>query len=252
MMTVEIKSGKRWLKAELHSHCNLDPIDYQICGYSPEQLISRAADLGYDVLAFTCHNTDIFTEALFDYAKDFGITLIPGMEVTVEQTRHILVYNFNTEPDSLNTLDKIRRHSRPDTLVIAPHPFFPGKACLRALLKQNLDIFDALEYSGFHIDGLNFNRRVVRLAEETGKTVVGCGDIHQFYQLDRTFTWIYAEPELHSILNAIKQGLVRMQTAPLSWLEAAKWWATALFRSPSTMPFPTPERSLDKLSPARE
>jgi hypothetical protein len=128
------------------------------------------------------------------------------MEVVVERTRHILVYNFHTGPESLNTLDKIRNHSRRDTLVIAPHPFFPGLACLRGLLAQNLDVFDAIEYSGFQIRGVDFNRRSIDLVKENGKPLVGCGDIHHLYQLDRTFTWIYSEPEAQSVLTAVKQG----------------------------------------------
>jgi hypothetical protein len=98
------------------------------------------------------------------------------------------------------------------------------------LLEQNLDVFDALEYSGFYIRGLDFNRRSVDLAKETGKPLVGCGDIHHLYQLGRTFTWIYAKPELNSILTAVKQGLVRIETSPLSWPEAARYWAIALWR----------------------
>jgi hypothetical protein len=112
--------------------------------------------------------------------------------------------------------------------VIAPHAFFPGVACLRDLIRQNLDVFDAFEYSGFYVKGLNFNRRIVELAREAGKALVGCGDIHHLYQLNRTFAWIYAEPELDSVLIAVKEGSIRLQTAPLSWPEAIGWWSTAL------------------------
>jgi predicted metal-dependent phosphoesterase TrpH len=221
---------RRWLKAELHSHCSQDPADYRICRYSPEQMISNAAKLGYEILAITCHNSDVWTESLSDYARNLGITLIPGMEVAAEPTRHILVYNFHTSAENLNTLKKIRDRSREDTLVIAPHAFFPGSVCLRGRLEQNLRIFDAIEYSGFQVRGLDFNRRSVELAAEAGKPLVGCGDIHYLWQLDRTFTWIYAKPDVQSVLSAVKQGLVRIQTSPLSWLEAADWWATTLWR----------------------
>ena len=167
------KSGKQWLKAELHAHCNLDPEDSRVCRYTPEQLISRAAGLGYGILAITCHDLDVWTRDLSDYARDLGITLIPGMEVTAEKTRHVLAYNFRTCADNLNTLNKIRARSGRDTLVIAPHPFFPDRSCLRGMLPKNLDVFDAIEYSGFQIRGLNFNRRSAFLARETGKPLVG-------------------------------------------------------------------------------
>jgi predicted metal-dependent phosphoesterase TrpH len=223
-------SGKRWLKAELHTHCSLDPSDYRACRQTPEQLISSAAKLGYEVLSITCHNLDVWTDRLSDYAQNLGITLIPGMEVTAERTRHVLVYNFRSAPERLNTLAKIRNLSRKDTLVIAPHLFFPGWVSLRGLFEKHLDVFDAIEYSGFYIRGLDFNRRGVKLAKKVGKPVVGFSDAHHLWQLDRTFTWIYAEPSVESILSAIRDGAVRIQTSPYSFLEAANYWATALWR----------------------
>ena len=227
-MNGNTRPEKRWRKAELHTHCNLDPTDYRICEYSPEQLISRAAELGYEILALTCHNKDLWTQRLFDHAQQLGITLIPGMEVAAERSRHVLVYNFHTGPENLNTLDKIRNLSREDTLVIAPHAFYPGFLCLRGRLEQNADIFDAIEYSGFYIRGMSFNRRSADFARKTGKPLVGFGDIHYLWQLNRTYTWVYSEPEIPSIIGAVKEGLVRLRTSPLSPREAGIWWTTAL------------------------
>jgi predicted metal-dependent phosphoesterase TrpH len=229
LLNIEAKSEKRWLKAELHSHCNMDPIDYRMCRYSPEQLILKAAELGYQVLAITCHNIDVWTEELSDYAQNLGITLIPGMEVTAERTRHTLVYNYHTSAENLNTLEKIRARSREDTLVIAPHPYFPGHSCLRRLLERNLGIFDAIECSGFQISGMNFNRRALKLSTKTQKPVVGNGDVHYLWQLGRTFTWIYAEPRVDSILSAIRSGMVRFEQSNISWLLAATFWAKTIW-----------------------
>src|SRR5213596_995455 len=139
-MKDEKNSGKRWLKAELHSHCSLDPVDYKLCKHSPGGLIEEAARLGYEVLAITCHNLDVWNEDLSEYARSLGITLIPGMEVNVEGPKHTLVYNFRTGCENLNTLDKIRARSGKDTMVIAPHPFFPGKVCLNDLLEQHVGL----------------------------------------------------------------------------------------------------------------
>ena len=55
------KSGERWLKAELHAHCSLDPHDYRMCAHSPEELIREAARLSYEVLAITCHDLDVWS-----------------------------------------------------------------------------------------------------------------------------------------------------------------------------------------------
>lgn len=221
---------ERWLKAEMHAHCHLDPADYRLCAYSAEELIQEAAGLGYRILAITCHNLDIWTEDLAGYAARQGITLIPGMETTTEGRRHILLYNFRTGAENLDTLKKIRALSSPDTLVVAPHPYFPSTKCLGRCLDCNIEVFDAIEVSGFHAPGLDFNRRARRIAANHAKPLVGNSDVHQLWQLGRTFTWIYAEPRMDSILNAIKQGRVRVVSKPLSYAQVARWWATALGR----------------------
>jgi len=238
----EVKTERRWLKAEMHAHCNLDPEDHSICRYTPEQLIQRATGLGFEVLSITCHDLDIWTPDLADYARSHRITLVPGMEVTVEKRRHILVYNSREEAENLNTLDKIRSNVNDKTLVVAPHPFFPDRSCLHGFLKKNLDLFDAVEYSGFRVQGLDFNRRAVSLSRRNHKTLVGFGDIHYLWQLGKTYTWIYAEPKVESIIHAIKHGLVRVQSTPLTWAQAAGWWVGTFWRTA------LPSKSLPSIS----
>ncbi len=229
-MNIRKSPVERWLKAELHAHCSLDPADYRVCSQSPEQLISEAARLGYDVLAITCHNHDIWSTGLSEYAESLGITLIQGMEVSAEGNRHVLAYNFRTGAENLNTLEKIRKLSREDTLVVAAHPFFPGRVCLRGRLEQNIDVFDAIEYSGFYVPGINFNRRARRIAIRRQKALVGNGDVHLLWQLGRTFTWIYSEPGVVPVLKAVKKGKVRLETRSLVYPEVVRFWATTLWR----------------------
>jgi len=220
--------GERWLKAELHSHCDLDPHDHRFCTCPPEALIREAARLGYEVLAITCHCLDVWSPALAEFAAGLGITLIPGMEVFVAGRRHVLVYNFRTGAPNLDSMAKIRALRRDDTLVIAPHPFFPAPTCLGRLLQRHLDVFDAIEISGFYTAGLDFNRKARRLALECGKTMVGCADAHYLWQLGETYTWIHAEPGIETVIRAVKRGQVRVETRPLSFQEVSRWWADTL------------------------
>lgn len=238
---------KRWLKAELHAHCSLDPMDYKLCRQSPTELIDEAVRLSYEVLAITCHNLDVWTEELSAYASRRGLCLIPGMEVSVEGVCHTLVYNFHAAADELNTLEKIRAHCRVDTLVIAPHPFFPGDVCLRERLPSHIDLFDAIEISGFYAPGLDFNRRARRLAAQHDKPLVGNGDVHLLWQLGRTFTWIHAEKDVASVLAAIRKGHVRVETRPYSYADVARFWATALYHDALPV-HPTPTGALPQLS----
>ncbi len=220
----------RWRKAELHAHCSLDPDDWRICDYSPEQLVTEAARLGYEILAITCHNLDVWNRELSEFAEGLGITLIPGMEVTVEGSYHLLAYNFGIGCEGLNSFEKIRRAARADTMVVAPHPFYPGTSCLGGLVDRNIDIFDAIEVSGFHTSHLDFNGRARKVAERRGKPLAGNGDVHFLWQLDRTYSWIYCEPGVVPALRAVKEGRVRVQSAPLSLQQAASWWAVTAWR----------------------
>jgi predicted metal-dependent phosphoesterase TrpH len=220
-----------WLKAELHAHCSVDPRDYRVCSYTPDRLISEAARLGYRVLAITCHNLDIWNRRLSDHAASLGITLIPGLEVSTEGRRHVLAYNFQTGCENLDTLEKIRARRREDTLVIAPHSFFPALSCLRSLLQRNLDLFDAIEISGFYTRHLNFNRRAARIAAEHGIPMVGSGDVHMLWQLGKTCSWVNSEPGVLPVLRAIREGRVRVESVPLTLRQVASWWTTALWRS---------------------
>lgn len=239
---------QRWLKAELHSHCRLDPDDYKVCQYSPETLIAEAARLGYDVLAITCHDVDVWNRELAAYAESLGITLIPGMEVTVERRFHTLAYNFRTGSETLDTFAKIRGLSRNDTLVIAPHPYFPATTCLRNRLERNIDIYDAVECSGFYLPWADFNRPARRLALKCGKPMVGNGDVHFLWQLGKTFTWVYSEPEVSSILSAVKCGRLRVETRPLAPGDVVRWWSSELWHAifPATS---APDRTVGPIVP---
>jgi hypothetical protein len=220
-----------WLKTELHSHCNADPHDAKLCPHTAEELIDAAAALGYGALAITCHDLDVWSESLAEHARRRGIVLIPGMEVTLEGGGHVLVHGFHAPASELDSLDKIRARKRDDTLVVAPHPFYPGSSCLGERLERNLDVFDAIESCGYYARGLDFNRRALRLARKSGKPVVGNGDVHFLWQLGSTFTWVEAEPSPEAVLRAIKRGALRLQRQPLSYWSLLRWWITALART---------------------
>ena len=115
------------LKVDLHTHTADDPSDR--IPYSTRQLIDRAAELGYGALAITLHDCqlDIATDA--EYARSRGITLIPGVERTIEG-RHVLLLNYSCAAESIDSFEALAGlRERERGLVIAPHPFFPADEC---------------------------------------------------------------------------------------------------------------------------
>lgn len=205
----------RPLKADLHLHTAEDPLDH--VRYTAKELISKAADQGFDVIAITNHHRMTFNHDLSSYAQEKGILLIPGIEMTIKR-RHVLVLNPPTHKTCSDflSLSKLRR---PETLIIAPHPYFPGTYSLNGYLLRYLHLFDALEYCHFYSPMINFNQRAVELSRAFGFPLVGNSDAHFLSQLGTTYSLIYSEKNLEAIFSAIRQNKVKVTTRPLKHLE---------------------------------
>jgi len=105
--------------------------------------------------------------------------------------------------------------------VAAPHPFFPGSICLRDRLLQEIDLFDAIEFSHFYTRRIDFNRPAVRLAKEAGLPLLGTSDSHVIRQFGTTYSLIEGSPTVESVLGAIRKGQVRVESRPLTLRECA-------------------------------
>jgi predicted metal-dependent phosphoesterase TrpH len=203
------------LKTDLHLHTAEDPLDR--IRHTSKELISKAADEGFDVISITNHYRMTFNQDLFSFARERGILLIPGVEMTI-QRRHVLVLNPppNKICSDFSCLSKLRR---PETLVIAPHPYFPGRYSLNGYLLKHLNLFDALEYCHFYSLMINFNLKAVKVCQSYGFPLVGNSDSHFLSQLGTTYSLIYAEKNLESIFAAIRQNKVKVATRPLKTFE---------------------------------
>lgn len=199
------------LKADFHLHTCDDALDD--IPHSAEMLIDDAAAKGFDVLAITCHEVLAYDDYLAQYAGQQGIVLIPGIEATIEG-RHVLILNPDREQAAVRTFDELRKLGKRDAVVIAPHPYFPAGASLLKKFRENIDVFDAVEYSCFYLPLLNLNVPAVRVAREFNLPLVGTSDTHMLPLVDSTFTWVDAEPRTDAILDAIRQGRVEVETRP--------------------------------------
>jgi predicted metal-dependent phosphoesterase TrpH len=208
------------LKVDLHLHTGEDPVD-QIA-HSAVDLVTRAAELGFDALAITLHQSQFTDPRVFAYARERGITLIPGIERTI-RGRHVLLLNFPAAAaEAVRSLDELAQlKARTGGLVIAPHPYFPARSCLRGQLDAYPDLFDAVEWSYFWTRRVNFNARAARWARAHGKPVVGNSDTHNLRQLGRTYSLIDAPPDGAAICDAVRQGRVTLATTPVPVLELA-------------------------------
>jgi predicted metal-dependent phosphoesterase TrpH len=206
------------LKVELHTHTADDPNDR--IPHTSTALIDRAAELNYHAIAITLHQRQLDIRSLTPYARERGITLIPGVERSIEG-RHVLLLNFARgaeEIDTFQDLAHLRRTQR--GLVIAPHPYFPASTCLLGKLEKHADLFDAVEFNAMYTRHLNFNRRAQVWAARYGKPLVGNCDVHRLRQLGSTYTLVDAEPHPTAICEAIMAGRAEIVSRPLATTEA--------------------------------
>lgn len=216
------------LKVDLHTHTSDDPVDR--IPYTAAELVDRAAELGYDAIAITLHDRQLDPGPLASYAGDRGIVLIPGVEQTIEG-RHVLLLNFARGADQVRTFDELAALKREQPgLVIAPHPFFPARSCLRGLMDRHAHLFDAVEYNAMFTKTANFNRRAEQWAAAHGKPLVGNGDVHRLWQLGTCYSLVDAAPDPEAICAAIADGRVSVRHEPLPWGTALRTLADMMLK----------------------
>jgi len=203
------------LKAELHTHINVDPIDTFI-KYSAYDLIDDAKNKNYDVLAITCHNYFFQDEKVEQYAKKKGITLLNGIEKNING-KHTLIYNTTKEVEKVHTITQLKEFKKenPEILIIAAHPFHYDPTCHGKNVIKHLELFDAWEYSFFHSKLINPNKRGIKLSKKHNKPMVGNCDVHDLKYFGSTYSLIDSEPKKESIIKAIKENKVIVKAKPL-------------------------------------
>lgn len=211
------------LKVDLHLHTSEDPY-HGFIQYTAKELIECMADLGYDVIAITNHGTVTYCEELAEFAKEKGILLIPGSEIVIEKKEVIVLNVRDTEGiKKFSDLENLK-----DALVIAPHPFYPKRRCLRKKLIKHISLFDAIEFCYYKNFMNPFNKKAIRTAYEYNKTIMGVSDAHVLLQLNHTYSLIDSEKDVLSIIGAVKQGKVEVVTNPLSYFKLVKLMVNTL------------------------
>jgi hypothetical protein len=205
---------KQKLKVDLHTHTAEDPKDY--IDYNAFELIDRASEQNFDVLAITNHNAVTYNKELEKYAEKRDILLVPGIEATLSK-KHVLIINpdFKKTPQD-TTLEDLARMKNDGNLIIAPHPFFPGFKSLNSELYTYLSIFDAIEFCSCYNHMINLNKKAMITATDYHKPLIGSSDCHNIWQFGKTYSLVEARKDISSLIEAIKMGKIEVKTSPLS------------------------------------
>jgi len=213
-----MENEHKGLKADLHIH-TCDGIKEKHIKYNAINLIDAAMEMGIEVLSITNHDTVTYNEYLNDYARERGILLIPGVELTLKN-KHVLIYNMIDELASVNNFNDLIKIKDKNNLFIAPHPFFPASNSLGKHFIKWQRLFDAVELSHFYTNSINFNQKAISLARKFHLPMIGTSDSHLLRQLNTTYSVIYAEKNKEAVIEAIKKGALEIVTIPLSMKEA--------------------------------
>ena len=205
-----------WIKIDLHIHTLDDPKD--VIDYSAHQLLERAKQLGFGVLAITLHDAVFDRADVFADAAAMGILLIPAAEMRIEGADMILLNVTAAEISRLKTFDDVRRlraHRGLSMFTIAPHPFYVLGGSIGERLIKEIDCFDGIELCHFHKGLFDLNRRATKVAAQFNKPLIATSDAHQLHAFGRHYTSVLRPSELtvESVFAALRNG-PRQVTSP--------------------------------------
>jgi predicted metal-dependent phosphoesterase TrpH len=219
------------LKTNLHFHTADDPQDF--VPYTTAQGIDHAAHLGFGALALTCHQRAVWTPEYAAYAAARGILLIPGIEINIrtddkrvmgdEHTpaygghrdarrgRHLIILNCTPEAERVRTFADLRdyRARHPECFVLAPHPFSYGNFSLKKFLERHITLIDAIEYTWFHSQRFDRNKKSAAVAARHGLPVIVTSDAHTFRNMDTDYALVdSAEKTIPALFDAIRNDKI--------------------------------------------
>lgn len=213
-------AAEDWIKADFHIHTLDDPKDH--LDYSAHQLLERARDLGFGVLAITLHGKVFGRAEVFADAAAMGILLIPAIELRLEGCDVVVL---NVQPEDVRDvrtfadLRRLRAQQGDSIFCFAPHPFFVLGASLGQRLIEEIDCFDAVEICHFHKGFFDRNRRAREVAAQFGKPLVATSDAHRLESFGFHYTSFPSPAELTvpGVLAALRRGPLRLTSPPASW-----------------------------------
>lgn len=186
------------MRFDLHIHSNYSSDS----SLTIDDILKQAVKKGLDGIAICDHNTVAGSYHAQKRARDLNLPLLVLPAVEVSTTKgHLIVLGIreNILPN-LTPEETIRIAHEKGGVVIAAHPF----------KIRSIDSVDGLEVDAIE----TFNSRCIfgentkakEMARLLGKPQVGGSDSHVLATIGLGFTEIDTEPDVESVLSAIREG----------------------------------------------
>lgn len=158
-------------------------------------------------VAVTDHNTleGYFHVHRFAAAYE-DVVIIPGVEVTT-MLGDVIVLGVEEKPAYWSSLESVVDFARDrNGVMVVPHPYHGGG--IRDAAKKIPSELGAIEVANPDAT-IEENKMAEMLAKTRNMPGVGGSDAHHISQLWKAYTQIDADPNVESVLKAIKNGSVK-------------------------------------------
>lgn len=198
-------------------------------------VLSRAKQVGLNVIAITDHDEIKGALKAFDLAPQYGIEVIPGIEITTAEGDLLALFITEAIPPGLPLIETILRVGEAGGICIAPHPMARGagmKSLSRPSIIRALDHPEASRvligietYNATALDRESNRQAEALLVECPRVAAVGNSDAHVLQAIGSGATEFLGTSAAH-LLDALWIGATDVRRGePLSSAQILGSWA---------------------------
>jgi predicted metal-dependent phosphoesterase TrpH len=197
------------MRMEMHSHTNYSrgrKITFDGTE-PPEAMVRRAKEIGLDAITITDHNTMFGMKEALAAGKKYGITVIPGEEVSSAHGHVTAVGIQETIRPGMSIFETVDLVHAQGGVAVAVHPFDINHDGLRERAKA----CDAIEiFNGINIDRIS-NIVARKFADRHDMVGVAGSDAHTASMIG-TGTIHTKETDIDAIVHAVKKGRLTVES----------------------------------------